>query len=163
MPHQEIAPPNLGVGGQLTPFQGDRENPLAMQHAMQRNVSSLAQVGGSSIRNAGRPKKSHHRHEPPEFSMSTERIEYVMPGESLQEMDRMHSTKHTITPLNRGAQTKGRHVPQTADKAQSFEDYAGRHTRKTVPHYGRSSQPTHTRQACQLDQEEGALEKNQRN
>ena len=42
LPHPEIAPPNLGVGGQLTPFQGDRDNPLAMQHAMQRNISSLA-------------------------------------------------------------------------------------------------------------------------
>jgi hypothetical protein len=86
-----------------------------------------------------------------------------MPGDGHQEMERMHSTKHAITPLNRGAQTKPRHIPQTADKAQSFEEYAGRHTRTSLPVYGRSSQPTHARQACQLEKEENILNKNKKN
>lgn len=135
-----------------------------MQHVMARNMSTLAQAGGSSIRNANRTRIGPpQRSEPPEFSLPADCIEYVMPGDGHQEMERMHSTKHAITPLNRGAQTKPRHIPQTADKAQSFEEYAGRHTRTSLPVYGRSSQPTHARQACQLEKEENILNKNKKN
>ena len=43
----EIAPPNLGAGGQLTPFGGQDNPPAITQTFMTRNISNMANAGST--------------------------------------------------------------------------------------------------------------------
>ena len=107
---------------------------------MHRSTSNIAQVG--STRHASRTgaRLAQQRTEPAEFGIAAERIEFMNPAD-MQEGEPlrtgMHSTKHAITPLNKSNQGKTRHAPQTADKAQTFEELAGRQAKSSHPHHSK--------------------------